>query len=78
MYKFKTKLLYNEEKHFCTKTEWLNFKFNLPLAKLDIVGSSLIFSHDIPIDIQSVTFSLLSNIRELSTKAKTRKTSLPT
>ena len=56
MYKFKIKLLYNEEKLFCTKTELLNFEFTLPLAKLDIVGSrpvsnGLIFSDDISVDI---------------------------
>ena len=78
MYRFKTKFLYSEEKLFCSKAELLNFKFTLPLAKLDIVGSwpashGLIFSDDIPVDIQSVTFLLLSNIRELSSGAKTRK-----
>ena len=57
MYNFKIKLLYNEETLFCTKTELLNFKFTLPLAKLDIVGSrpvskGLIFADDIPVDIQ--------------------------
>ena len=61
MYKVRIKLLYNEEKLFCTKAELLNFKFTLPLAELDIVGSrpvsnGLIFSDDIPVDIQSVTF----------------------
>ena len=77
MYKFKIKLLNNEEK-LCTKTESLNFKFTLPLAKLDIVGSRAvsngsIFSDDIPVDIQLVTFLLLSNIRKLRIGAKTRK-----
>ena len=38
---------------FCAKTELLNFKITLPLAKLDMVGSmlvsnGLIFSDDIP------------------------------
>ena len=61
MYKFKIKLLYNEENIFPTKTELLNFKFTLPLDKLDIVGSrlvsnGLIFSDDTLIDIQLVTF----------------------
>ena len=61
MYKFKIKLLYKEEKLFCTKTKLLNFKFTLPLAKLDIVASRLIsnglmFSDDIPVNIQLVTF----------------------
>ena len=49
MYVFKIKLLYNEEERFCTKTEFLNFKITLPLAKLDMVDSrqvsnGLIFS----------------------------------
>ena len=37
MYEFKIKLLYNEGKLFCTKTDLLNFKITLPLAKLDMV-----------------------------------------
>ena len=78
MYKFKIKLLNKEEKPFCTKTELLNFKFTLPLAKLDIVGSrlvsnGLVFSDDIPVIIQLVTFLLLCNIRELRIETKTRK-----
>ena len=45
------KLLYNEEEHFCTKTDLLNFKLTLPLAKLVMVGvrlvsNGLIFSDD--------------------------------
>ena len=57
MYKFKIKLLYNEEKRSCTKTELLKFKITLPLAKLDIVRSrlvsnDLIFSDDIRVDIR--------------------------
>ena len=67
MYRFKMKLLYNEEKRFCIKTELLTLKNTLPLAKLYMVGSrlvsnSLIFSGDIPVDIQLVTFLLPSNI----------------
>ena len=78
MYKLKIKLLYYEEIFFNTKMELLNFKITLPLAKLDMVGSrlisnGLIISDDIPVDIQSVTFLLLSNIRELSIGPKTRK-----
>ena len=51
---------------FCTKTELL-----------DIVGSRLVsngltFSDGIAVDIQLVTFLLLSNIRELSIGVKTR------
>ena len=42
MYKFKIKLLYNEEKFICTKRELLNFKITLPMAKLDMVSSRLI------------------------------------
>ena len=78
MYRFKIELLYEEEKLFWTKTKLLNFEFTLPLAKLDIVASRLIsnglmFSDDIPVNIQLVTFLLLSNIRKLSIGAKTRK-----
>ena len=40
MYKFKMKLLYNEEEFFCTKIELLNFKITLLLVKLDMVVSS--------------------------------------
>ena len=45
------KLLYSEEELFCTKTEFLNFKITLALAKLNMVGSrlvshGLIFSDD--------------------------------
>ena len=72
------KLLYNEEEIFCTITELLNFKITLPLAKSDMIGSrlvsnGLIFSDDIPIDIQVVTFLLLSNISDLSVGEKTKK-----
>ena len=61
MYEFKIKLLYNEEEHFYTKTELLNFKITPPLGKLDMVGSrlvsnGLIFSDNIPVDSQLVTF----------------------
>ena len=60
MYKFKIKLLYNE-KIFCVKTELLNFKITLPLAKLDMVGSRLVSNYlvlldDILVVIQKVTF----------------------
>ena len=78
MYKFEIKLLYNKEQNVCTETELLNFKCTLPLAKLDMVSSrlvsnGLIFSDHILIDIQLVTYLLLSNIRELSIGAKVRK-----
>ena len=51
MYKFKINLLYNESKFLGHKTELLNVKFTLQLAKLDTVCStllsnSLIFSCD--------------------------------
>ena len=42
MCKFKMMLLYKEEKFLCTKTELLNFKVTLPLAKLGMVGSRLV------------------------------------
>ena len=64
-------LLYKVEELFCTKTELLNFKINLPLAGLDMVSSrlvsnGLIFSDEILVDIQSITFLLLCNISETS------------
>ena len=37
------KLLYNEKEFFCLKTELLKFKITLPLAKLQMVGSILLF-----------------------------------
>ena len=60
------------------KKNLLNFKITLPMDKLDMVGSrlvsnGLIFSDDILVKIQLVTFLLLSNIRELSIWSKTRK-----
>ena len=72
------KLLYNEEEFVCAKTELLNFRFTLPLAKLDmivarLVSNGLIFSGDDPVDIQLVTFLLLSDVKELSIGAKTKK-----
>ena len=55
------KLLYNEEKFCCIKTKLLNFKITLPLPKLDMVdlrfvSNDLIFSGDILVNIQLVTF----------------------
>ena len=41
MYKIGIKLLYNKEL-FCTKTELLNFKVALLLAKLYMVGSRVV------------------------------------
>ena len=72
------KLLYNEEESFCTKTELLDLKVTLPLAKVDMVSSRLllngfIFSGDIPVSMQLVTFLLLSNVSKLSIGAKTKK-----
>ena len=77
MYKYRIKLLYNEIELFCFKTELLNFKITLPLAKLDMVGSRLvsnclILSDDIPDTIQLVSLLLLSNVSELSIRAKTK------
>ena len=68
----------NEEELFCTKTELLNFKITLLSAKLDMFGSRLvskvlISSDDILVDIQLVTFLLLSNVSELRIGAKTKK-----
>ena len=45
MYKFKMKLLYNEEELFCTKTELLNFKLTLPLTELVMIRARLVSSH---------------------------------
>ena len=61
MYKFKIILVYNEEERFCTTVELLSFKIILTLAKLVMVGlrfvsGGLIFSGDIHVDIQLVTF----------------------
>ena len=42
MYKFKKNLPCDKERLFRTKTELLNFKFALPLAKLDIIRSRAI------------------------------------
>ena len=64
MYKVKIKLLYNEGKPFCTKTEFLSIKLTLPLAKLimvkvNLTPNGLIFSGDNPVDIQVVTFFIV-------------------
>ena len=61
MYRFKLKLLHNEEKYFCTKTELLNSKLTLPLAKLvmvvaRLISNGLLFLDDSAVSIQSVTF----------------------
>ena len=55
------KLLYNEEEFCCIKTKLLSFKITLPLPKLDMVvltfvSNDLIFSGDILVAIQLVTF----------------------
>ena len=72
------KLLYIKEELFCIKTELLNFRIALPLAKIDIVSSRLvsnvlIFLDDIPVHIQLVTFLLLSSASELSLEVKAEK-----
>ena len=78
IYKFKIKLIYNEEKIICTKIELLNFKIILTSAKLDMAGlrllsNCLIFSDDASVNIQLKTFLLLSNYTELSIREKTNK-----
>ena len=70
MYKLKINLLYKHEDCFCTTTELLNCKITLLFAKLELadsrlVSNDLIFSAYIPVDIQLVTFLLLSNVSEL-------------
>ena len=83
MYKFKINLLYNGETFCRTKTELLNLKIILPCLKLDINGArlesnDLIFSGDISVDIQLVTFLLsmillLFNVSESRIDKKTKK-----
>ena len=56
----------------------MEFKHCVPLAKYDLVASrlvsnDLIFSNDIPVNIQLLIFLLISNIMELSIGAKNRK-----
>ena len=76
MFNIEIKLLHNEENSFCTKIESVNFKITLTLAKLDmvcsrLVSNGLIFSDNVLVDIQLVTFFcslILGNIGE-----KTRK-----
>ena len=74
MYKFNMKLLFTEEERFWIKTELLNFKITLPLAKLDMVGSRLVsyffrwYSSQYPVS----DFLLWSNVNELSIGAKTK------
>ena len=56
----------------------LNFNFPLPLAKLDIISlrqisNGSIFLDDIEVNIQLVTFLLLSDIKEITLGAKIRK-----
>ena len=70
------KLLYKEE-FFCTKRELLNFRITLPLAKLVMVGprlasNGLTFLGNTPVDIQLVTFLLLSHVSELSIGTETK------
>ena len=70
-------MLYNEEELFCTKIELLDFKITLPLAELSmgssrLVSNVLIISDDILVNMQLVTFLMLSSIRELSIGEKTR------
>ena len=69
------KLLYNEEDFFCTKSDLLNFKLILLLAKLVMVRArltsyGLIFLGDNPVDIQLINFLLLSDTSELRIKLK--------
>ena len=74
----KGKLLYNEGKFFCTKMDLLNFMLTLTLAKLDMVGTQfgsngLILLGNTPVNIQLITFLLLSSVIELSTGTKTKR-----
>ena len=63
---------------FCTKAILLNLMLTLSLAKLDMIGArlgsnGLIFSDDIPVDIQLLTLLLLSHVSKLSIGGKTEK-----
>ena len=78
MYKFKSRLLYNEEEIFCTKAELLKYKTTLLLVNLEIVSSRLVPkglspSDYVLVDVELATFLLLSSISELSILVKTRK-----
>ena len=60
MYKFKIRLLSNEEDFFCTKTGLLNFKLTLPIAKLGISKFKVqFFSDDTPVHIQLLLLLLM-------------------
>ena len=77
MGKLKMKLLYNEEERFCAKTELLNLNITPPLVTLGmvdlrLVSNDLVFSSDIPVYIQLVTFLLLCNLSELSIGVKSK------
>ena len=78
MYKFKSRLLYNEGELCCTKTELLKYKITLPLVKLELVSSSIVSkglspSDYVLVDVELATFLLLSSISDLSILVKTRK-----
>ena len=79
MCKFKMKLLYNEEESRCTEIGLLSFMLTLLLPKLDIIGARLepngpIFSGDIWLDMELITFRLLlSYVSESSIGKKTEK-----
>lgn len=71
------KLLFNGEELWYTETNLLNFDNTLPLAKLGIASSrlasnGLLVSVNILVNMQLVTFLMLSSIRELSIGEKTR------
>ena len=64
MQKRNMKILYNMEEFCYTKTELSNFSFTLPFSKFYITdarreSNGLIFSGDVPIDIQLVTFFVI-------------------
>ena len=65
IYKFKKKLLYNGENFSYTKADLLSYSmFKLNIIGLRLVWNGLIFSDDMPVDNQLVTFLLESNIDE--------------
>ena len=78
MCKFKMKLLYIEQKLFCAKIEWFNFKTTLPLAKLNmnasrLEASSLNFLMDAVVNTQLANVLVRSNISELNIGVKNLK-----
>ena len=78
MHKSKMKLICYEKEFVYIKTELLSFRFTLALAKLDMIDERLVlngssFSGDTSVNVQLVTFLLLSSVKELRIGTKTKK-----